>query len=231
MRASSAPAPRCRIVSSPMTDLHATSPAAASKRPTNGSSLAPASASATSPSRAYVRQNSERARAHRPRSTWHRSTSAAIDLIVVATSTPDQIFPSAACLIQARLGHLRLRRLRRAGGLQRIRLRAVGGRSHARFGQAPPRAGDRHRIFSRILDWNDRTTCVLFGDGAGAVVLEAADEPGMLASELRADGSQAGILCAAGRVSHGAMRGPPVPDDGRPGCLQARGFGAGYVGG
>ena len=64
-------------------------------------------------------------------------------------------------------------------------------------------------MFSRILDWNDRSTCVLFGDGAGAVVLEAANEPGVLASELRADGSQAGILCAAGRVSHGAIEGQP----------------------
>src|SRR4029453_17103803 len=60
--------------------------------------------------------------------------------------------------------------------------------------------------FSRLLDWNDRTTCVLFGDGAGAVVLETAGVPGVLASELRADGSQAGILCAAGR----RRPGPPV---------------------
>ncbi len=64
-------------------------------------------------------------------------------------------------------------------------------------------------VFSRILDWNDRSTCVLFGDGAGAVVIEASDQPGIVASELRADGSQAGILCAAGRISHGAIEGTP----------------------
>jgi 3-oxoacyl-[acyl-carrier-protein] synthase-3 len=64
-------------------------------------------------------------------------------------------------------------------------------------------------VFSRIMDWNDRTTCVLFGDGAGAVVLDRSEAPGILASELRADGSQAGILCAAGRLSQGAVEGHP----------------------
>ena len=64
-------------------------------------------------------------------------------------------------------------------------------------------------LFSRILDWNDRTTCVLFGDGAGAVVLEASSEPGLLASELKADGSQSGVLCTAGRVSQGKVEGHP----------------------
>jgi len=63
--------------------------------------------------------------------------------------------------------------------------------------------------FSRILDWNDRTTCVLFGDGAGAVVLEAADEPGIIAARLHADGAQSRILCTAGRVAQGAVHGDP----------------------
>jgi 3-oxoacyl-[acyl-carrier-protein] synthase-3 len=62
-------------------------------------------------------------------------------------------------------------------------------------------------LFSRILDWNDRTTCVLFGDGAGAAVLEACSEPGLIASELKADGSHAGVLCTAGRVSQGKVEG------------------------
>ena len=64
-------------------------------------------------------------------------------------------------------------------------------------------------LFSRILDWNDRTTCVLFGDGAGAAVLEASSEPGLIASELKADGSHAGVLCTAGRVSQGKVEGHP----------------------
>jgi 3-oxoacyl-[acyl-carrier-protein] synthase-3 len=64
-------------------------------------------------------------------------------------------------------------------------------------------------VFSRILDWNDRTTCVLFGDGAGAVVLEASDTPGILAARLHADGSQAAILCTGGRVENGRVTGDP----------------------
>jgi len=64
-------------------------------------------------------------------------------------------------------------------------------------------------VFSRILDWTDRTTCVLFGDGAGAVVLEASNEPGVLAVQLKADGSHAGVLCTAGRVSNGKVEGDP----------------------
>ena len=132
-----------------------------------------------------------------------------IDLIVVATSTPDQIFPSCACLIQARLG---------ISGCAAFDVQAVcSGFVYALAVAEAMVVSGRHRralvigteVFSRILDWNDRTTCVLFGDGAGAVVLEAANEPGVLASELRADGSQAGILCAAGRLSHGAIEGQP----------------------
>jgi 3-oxoacyl-[acyl-carrier-protein] synthase III len=132
-----------------------------------------------------------------------------VDLIIVATSTPDQIFPSAACQIQARLGH---------PGCAAFDVQAVcSGFVYALAVAEAMLLGGRHRralvigaeIFSRILDWNDRTTCVLFGDGAGAIVLDRADEPGILASELHADGSQAGILCAAGRVSHGAVEGHP----------------------
>ena len=132
-----------------------------------------------------------------------------IDLIVVATSTPDQIFPSCACLIQARLG---------ISGCAAFDVQAVcSGFVYAlAVAEAMVVSGRYHRalvigteVFSRILDWNDRTTCVLFGDGAGAVVLEAAGVPGVLASELRADGGQAGILCAAGRLSHGAIEGQP----------------------
>jgi 3-oxoacyl-[acyl-carrier-protein] synthase-3 len=132
-----------------------------------------------------------------------------IDLIVVATSTPDQIFPSTACLIQAQLG---------ATGCAAFDVQAVcsGFVYGLAIADAMMRSGPYRRalvigaeVFSRILDWNDRTTCVLFGDGAGAVVLESGDRPGVLASRLHADGSQAAILCTGGRVESGRVTGDP----------------------
>jgi 3-oxoacyl-[acyl-carrier-protein] synthase III len=130
-----------------------------------------------------------------------------IDLIVVATSTPDQIFPSTACLIQARIGALGCA----AFDVQAVCSGFVYGLATA---DALIRTGAHKRalvvgaeVFSRILDWTDRTTCVLFGDGAGAVVLEASNEPGVLAVQLKADGSHAGVLCTAGRVANGVVEG------------------------
>lgn len=132
-----------------------------------------------------------------------------IDLIVLATSTGDQIFPSTACLVQARLGN---------HGAAAFDVQAVcSGFVYAvTLADALIRGGAHRRAlvigaetFSRILDWNDRSTCVLFGDGAGAIVLEASDAPGILAARLHADGSQAGILCTAGRVDGGAVVGDP----------------------
>jgi 3-oxoacyl-[acyl-carrier-protein] synthase-3 len=133
-----------------------------------------------------------------------------IDLIIFATSTPDMVFPSAACILQNKLG---------ANGCPAFDVQAVcSGFVYAlTVADAMIRAGSASRalvvgaeVFSRILDFNDRTTCVLFGDGAGAVVLEASDEPGILASDLHADGKHVDILCVPGNVSGGQVIGDPL---------------------
>jgi 3-oxoacyl-[acyl-carrier-protein] synthase-3 len=132
-----------------------------------------------------------------------------IDLIVVATSTPDYVFPSTACLVQSRLG---------IKGCAAFDVQAVcsgfvyaltTADSFVRAGRARHALVIGAEVFSRILDWNDRSTCVLFGDGAGAVVLSASDTPGILAAQLHADGSQTKILCAAGNVAYGEVVGDP----------------------
>jgi len=135
---------------------------------------------------------------------------AAIDLIIVATSTPDMVFPSTACIVQHKLG---------VAGCAAFDLQAVcSGFVYAlavadsmiRTGAASKALVIGSEVFSRILDFKDRGTCVLFGDGAGAVVLEASLVPGILASELHADGRHVGILCVPGHVSGGQVLGDPV---------------------
>jgi 3-oxoacyl-[acyl-carrier-protein] synthase-3 len=141
-----------------------------------------------------------------------------IDLIIVATSTPDMVFPSTACMIQHKLSQLDTGG---AGiiGAAAFDVQAVcSGFVYAlTVADAMIRGGNAKRalvigaeVFSRILDFNDRTTCVLFGDGAGAVVLEASDQPGILASDLHADGRHVGILCVPGHVNGGQVLGDPV---------------------
>lgn len=134
-----------------------------------------------------------------------------VDLIVVATSTPDMVFPSTAAILQAKLGI--------ANGSPAFDLQAVcSGFVYAltvadaliRTGSARCALVIGAEVFSRILDFNDRTTCVLFGDGAGAVVLEASNEPGILASELHADGRHVGILCTPGTIAGGKVIGDPT---------------------
>ena len=133
-----------------------------------------------------------------------------IDLIIVATSTPDMVFPSTACILQNKLG---------AHGGAAFDVQAVcSGFVYAlavadsmiQTGAATKALVVGAEVFSRILDFKDRTTCVLFGDGAGAVVLEASDTPGILASDLHADGKHVGILCVPGHVSGGAVLGDPL---------------------
>jgi 3-oxoacyl-[acyl-carrier-protein] synthase-3 len=135
---------------------------------------------------------------------------AAIDLIIVATSTPDMVFPSAACIVQQKLG---------VAGCAAFDVQAVcSGFVYAltvadsmiRTGAASKALVIGAEVFSRILDFKDRGTCVLFGDGAGAVVLEASDTPGIVASELHADGRHVDILCVPGHVSGGHVLGDPV---------------------
>jgi len=137
-------------------------------------------------------------------------SAADVDLIIVATSTPDMVFPSTAAILQHKLG---------VHGCAAFDLQAVcSGFVYAlSVADAMIRAGGPRcalvigsEVFSRILDFSDRTTCVLFGDGAGAVVLEASDAPGILASDLHADGRHVGILCVPGTVAGGHVLGDPL---------------------
>jgi 3-oxoacyl-[acyl-carrier-protein] synthase-3 len=133
-----------------------------------------------------------------------------VDLIIVATSTPDMVFPSTATILQNKLG---------VHGCAAFDVQAVcSGFVYAltvadaliKTGSARCALVVGAEVFSRILDFNDRTTCVLFGDGAGAVVLEASAEPGILASDLHADGRHADILCTPGTVAGGQVVGSPL---------------------
>jgi 3-oxoacyl-[acyl-carrier-protein] synthase-3 len=132
-----------------------------------------------------------------------------LDLIVVATSTPDYIFPSTACLLQAKLGAKGCA----AFDVQAVCSGFVYGLSVAdnfvKSGTAKRVLVVGAEVFSRILDWNDRGTCVLFGDGAGAVVLAADSKPGIHASVLHADGSQVDMLSVPGNVCKGRITGSP----------------------
>jgi 3-oxoacyl-[acyl-carrier-protein] synthase-3 len=118
-----------------------------------------------------------------------------IDLIIIATTTPDQPFPSSACILQDKLGI-------KNGGAAFDMQAVCGGFVYAlntadlyiRGGQAKTALVIGAEVMTRLLDWNDRTTCVLFGDGAGAVILRASNEPGIVASKLHADGSHREML-------------------------------------
>jgi 3-oxoacyl-[acyl-carrier-protein] synthase-3 len=132
-----------------------------------------------------------------------------LDLIIVATSTPDYVFPSTACLLQAKLGA-------KGGAAFDVQAVCSGFVYGLATADAFIKSGTHKRalvvgaeVFSRILDWSDRGTCVLFGDGAGAVVVAGSDKPGVHASVLRADGSHAEILSVPGNVCGGAVLGSP----------------------
>jgi 3-oxoacyl-[acyl-carrier-protein] synthase III len=154
-----------------------------------------------------------------------------VDLIIVATSTPDMVFPSTAAILQHKLGQFWEKKWPVAGtesaqgatksiaGCPAFDVQAVcSGFVYAltvadsmiKTGAAKCALVVGSEVFSRILDFKDRTTCVLFGDGAGAVVLEASNEPGILATELHADGKHVGVLCVPGNVSGGQILGDPT---------------------
>ncbi len=133
-----------------------------------------------------------------------------LDLIIVATSTPDMVFPSVATMVQHKLG---------TAGCPAFDVQAVcSGFIYAlTIADSMIQSGSAKRalvigseVFSRILDFKDRTTCVLFGDGAGAVILEASEQPGILATDLHADGKHKDILCVPGHVNKGGILGDPV---------------------
>jgi 3-oxoacyl-[acyl-carrier-protein] synthase-3 len=134
---------------------------------------------------------------------------AEVDLIVVATTTPDMIFPSTACILQDKLGT--------TGGAAFDVQAVCSGFVYAlaladkmvASGMARNALVVGAEIYSRILDWHDRATCVLFGDGAGAVVLVPAQEPGILSAHLHADGGYRKILAVPGYVANGRVEGSP----------------------
>lgn len=133
-----------------------------------------------------------------------------IDLLIVATTSPDQLFPSTACILQDKLG---IKNRGPAFDIQAV----CGGFVYAlntadmyiKGGQAKTALVVGAEVLSRMLDWNDRTTCVLFGDGAGAVVLRASDKPGIVTSKLHADGSHRNMLKAEGNIRNGEVDGDP----------------------
>ena len=132
-----------------------------------------------------------------------------IDLIIVGTGTPDRVFPSTACLLQHRLG------LRRGAAFD-VQAACSGFIYALSVADQFIRAGNARHVLvvgselnSRLVDWTDRTTCVLFGDGAGAVVLQAGEQPGILATDIHSDGRHVDILCVPGHIHGGAVTGDP----------------------
>ncbi len=141
-------------------------------------------------------------------------TPADLSLIIVATTTPDMVFPSTACILQAKLGAALGAAHCPAFDVQAVCSGFVYALTTAdhfmRSGQYKNILVVGAEVYSRILDWEDRTTCVLFGDGAGAVVLQRSETPGILSTHLHADGSHAGILSVPGSVNGGKISGRPL---------------------
>lgn len=132
-----------------------------------------------------------------------------IDLIIVATSTPDAIFPSTSCIVQNKLGI-------KTKGTFDVQAACTGfiyalttADCYIRSGMAKTALIIGADSMSRIVDYNDRGTCILFGDGAGAAILQASDEPGVLGCDIRADGAYNSILTCDGHLYNGEIQGNP----------------------
>ena len=153
-----------------------------------------------------------------------------VDLIIVATTTPDMVFPSTACILQSKLGVQQ----GAAFDVQAvctgfIYALSVGGPSMVATGAHRCALVIGAEVFSRLLDWNDRRTCVLFGDGAGAVVVSRDEAHGILGTHLGADGSLGHILRVTGGIAEGARARQPLPGNGRTGGVPYRHPHAGRV--
>ncbi len=143
-----------------------------------------------------------------------------IDLVIVATTTPDQIFPSTACILQDKLGI-------RQGAAFDVQAVCAGfvyalttADMYIRCGQARTVLVVGTEVLSRLLDWTDRGTCVLFGDGAGAVILQASESPGVLMTKLHTDGSQRCMLQVPAHIGKGAIVGNPFIEMDGPGVFK-----------
>lgn len=132
-----------------------------------------------------------------------------IDMIIVATTTPDMVFPSTACILQEKLGISGCAAFDVQAVCAGFMYALVMANSHIKSGMAKKVLIVGAEVMSRIVDWSDRKTCVLFGDGAGAIVLGASEEPGILHAKLAADGRQQHILNTKGQISGGAIQGDP----------------------
>ena len=133
-----------------------------------------------------------------------------IDLIIVATSTPDMVFPSTACILQDKLGIKHCVAFDIQAVCSGFVFALATADKFIRSGSAKCALIVGTEIFSRIMNWQDRSTCVLFGDGAGAVVLKASNAPGILTTHLHTDGSYKDMLCTPGTVENGKVRGSPL---------------------
>ena len=132
-----------------------------------------------------------------------------LDLIILATATPDFVFPSTACIVQAALGASNAAAFDVQAVCSGFVYALTTADAYIQAGRAKTVLVIGAEVFSRILDWRDRGTCVLFGDGAGAVIMQASDKPGVIGAKLHADGNYANILCTAGNVDQGQVTGDP----------------------
>ncbi|MBD3893269.1 beta-ketoacyl-ACP synthase III [Hydrogenophaga sp.] len=133
-----------------------------------------------------------------------------VDLIIVATSTPDMVFPSTAAILQHKLGIAACPAFDVQAVCSGFIYALTLANALIQTGSARTALVVGAEVFSRLLDFNDRSTCVLFGDGAGAVLLQASETPGILATDIHADGRYSDILCVPGHVAGGQVLGRPL---------------------